>query len=566
MIDMRGRLVWGCLPHFTGDPVFCNLLDSARDDGFWDFELENFARSEQRYLPHTAILETILHDAQGGAVKITDFAPRYEDADDNLLKPAAICRIVETVSGSPRLRSRLKPLFANGAAAPVIQGATYSGGDLVLTLTTDAPAGDGFFTPSGPVSYWLSSEGACENTGVFVPKILERTRRWWRNFSRGLAVPFEWREEVVRSAITLKLCAFEETGAIVAALTTSIPEAPGSQRNWDYRYCWLRDSLFTVMALNRLGATQAMDGYLGFVMKIAESGRELQPLYGLNAELRIEESESQALSGYRNMGPVRFGNAAYFQQQNDVWGAAILALAQAFVDTRCDRVGTLEDFHKLEAWGESAAKNFDQPDAGIWEFRTIGRIHTFSAMMCWVACDRLARIAGWLTLDGRYAYWREKADSMRAVILERGWSEEHQSFVEPFGGHHLDASLLLMHEFGFIDAKDPRFVKTVDAIGQKLMQDRLLYRYVHEDDFGAPEVAFTVCTFWYIDALAATGREAEARDHFNWILGLRNHLGLLSEDLHFKTHELWGNYPQTYSMCGLINSALRLSKSWREGI
>jgi GH15 family glucan-1,4-alpha-glucosidase len=155
---------------------------------------------------------------------------------------------------------------------------------------------------------------------------------------------------------------------------------------------------------------------------------------------------------------------------------------------------------------------------------------------------------------------------MRAVILERGWSEEHQSFVEPFGGHHLDASLLLMHEFGFIDAKDPRFVKTVDAIGKQLMEDRLLYRYVHEDDFGAPEVAFTVCTFWYIDALAATGREAEARDHFNWILGLRNHLGLLSEDLHFKTHELWGNYPQTYSMCGLINSALRLSKSWREGI
>jgi GH15 family glucan-1,4-alpha-glucosidase len=568
LIDRNGAVVWGCLPHFAGDPVFCNLVDTGSAEGLWEFELENFVRSEQRYIANTAILETCLYDDRGGAIRIVDFAPRFMQ-DEKIHNPAALCRIVTTLAGAPRVRMNLKPRFASGSAAPEIarEGnvTAYKGEKLSVTLTADAPQGD-CFTPAQPACYWLDVSGPCENVSAAAADALKRTTAWWREFTRALTLPFEWQHEVIRSAITLKLCTYEETGAIVAALTTSIPEAPGSQRNWDYRFCWLRDALFTLTALNRLGTTQSMVNYFRFVMKIAETGQELQPLYGIHLGTRAEEMESTLLAGYRGMGPVRFGNQAYVQQQNDVWGSVILALAQSFADARCESMGTIEDFQKLEAFGESAARFFDKPDAGIWEFRTIDRVHTFSAVMCWVACDRLARIAGWLGIEDRRVYWREKADAIHAAVMEHGWSEKHQSFVEPFGGEHLDASLLLLHEVGFIDAKDPKFVKTVDAIGKKLMRDKLLYRYVYEDDFGRPEVAFTVCAFWYVDALAACGREEEARAHFTWLLGLRNHLGILSEDLHFKTHELWGNYPQTYSMVGIINSALRLSKSWREGI
>ena len=286
----------------------------------------------------------------------------------------------------------------------------------------------------------------------------------------------------------------------------------------------------------------------------------------ISLEHIIEEYESEALKGYRGMGPVRFGNQAYVQQQNDVWGAVILAVTQAFFDHRLTRPGTLEDFYRLEKFGESALKNWDKPDAGIWEFRTFGRVHTFSAVMCWVALDRLAMIAEKLNLAERAEFWRNHADDVHAQIMERAWNEDLQSFVEPLDGDDVDASLLLLHELKFIDGKDPKFVSTVKHIEKTLMQDGLLYRYVSEDDFGKAEVAFTVCTFWFIDALAAAGETEQARRHFEWLLSKRNHVGLLSEDMDFETHELWGNFPQTYSLVGLINSAMLLSKTWRDAI
>ncbi len=580
LINRLGAVVWSCMPYFDGDPVFSALVNDFKgeDDewGFWDFELIDFDRAEQEYIENTAVLVTRLYDTHGNVLQITDCAPRYMHYG-RFFKEQIICRRIEPIVGTPRVRVRVRPRFNNGATPPIVtRGGNhirYVSPDLTMRLTTNAPISyiydeapfrisqnyTFFFGPDEPVQHNIAATGR---------KFIENTVRYWRDFSRSLALPYEWQEALIRSAITLKMCTFEDTGAVIAAMTTSLPEAPHSERNWDYRYCWLRDALFVVNALNRLNTTRTMEDYMHFIMNVTlnEADDDLQPLYGISLKDIIEEEEASHLKGYRGMGPVRIGNQAYVQQQNDVWGSVLLALSQAFFDKRLIQQGAVEDFHALEKFGERAAANFDKPDAGIWEFRTMGRVHTFSAVMCWVACDRLARIAAKFGLDDRAGHWRGTADKMREVIIKEAWNEDKNSFVEPFGGDGVDASLLLLHEVGFIEPTDPRFVGTVEFVEKELCHEELLYRYTHEDDFGAPEVAFTVCTFWYIDALAAIGRKEEARAKFEWLLDKRNHLGMLSEDIDIKTHELWGNFPQTYSMVGLINSAMRLSRSWHEVI
>jgi GH15 family glucan-1,4-alpha-glucosidase len=397
-------------------------------------------------------------------------------------------------------------------------------------------------------------------------EFLERTHDYWIEWTRSLSIPFDWQDAVIRAAITLKLCHLEETGAIVAAMTTSIPEAPGSERNWDYRYCWLRDTWFVVHSLNRLGATRTMEGFLHYITNVVSSSEDghLQPVYGVSLDARLPEREIPQLAGYRGMGPVRVGNQAWERVQNDVYGSVVLACTQTFFDQRLIHPGSEKLFERLERVGEQAVKLYDQPDAGLWELRTRARVHTFSSLMCWAACDRLAKIARSLDLAERACHWREHADRMHAVICERAWSQERGSFVESFEGEDLDASLLLIELLGFLEPEDPRYVGTVRAIERELRRGDYLFRYHAADDFGPPETAFNICTFWFIEALAATGRRDEARALFENMLARRNHVGLLSEDLHPETGELWGNFPQTYSMVGLIMCAMRLSRSWEE--
>jgi GH15 family glucan-1,4-alpha-glucosidase len=371
---------------------------------------------------------------------------------------------------------------------------------------------------------------------------------------------------VLRAAITLKLSTFDDTGAVIAAMTTSIPEMAHSGRNWDYRYCWLRDAYFVVHALNRLGATATLERYLGYIVNIVagSSDQRLQPLYGIGGEQHLSEHEATALAGYRGMSPVRVGNDAYRQVQHDSYGAVVLALTQTFFDARLARPGDEPLFRRLEPLGELAAALFDQPDAGPWEYRGHEKVHTYSAVMCWAACDRLARIAGHLGLTGDAERWRARADGMHATIVEYGFNDARGAFVESFGGERLDASLLLLHELDFVDGDDPRFAATVNAIEAELRRGDHVFRYIEADDFGAPDNAFNICTFWFIDALDAVGRSDEARRLFDNMLAATTRLGLLSEDIDPTTNELWGNFPQTYSMVGLINSALRLSRRWED--
>ncbi|MDZ4131487.1 MAG: glycoside hydrolase family 15 protein, partial [Hydrogenophaga sp.] len=343
---------------------------------------------------------------------------------------------------------------------------------------------------------------------------------------------------------------------------------PAAQRNWDYRYCWLRDAFFVVRALNSLAEVGTLEDYLRWLSNVVVGARDgdasghIQPLHGIGLERELPERICETLPGYRGMGPVRVGNQAQEHFQHDVYGNVVLAAAQAFHDRRLLHPAGLAEFERLEAVGEQAARVFDQPDAGMWELRTRARVHTSSALMCWAACDRLAKIALTLDLPGRAAHWGDRAAAMRDRILRESWSEERQAFAESFGGRDLDASVLLMVEVGFIDPMDPRFVATLAALEEHLCDGPYMRRYEAADDFGKPETAFNICTFWRIDALARTGRKAEARAIFETMLAARNPLGMLSEDTHATTGEMWGNYPQTYSMVGVINAAMRLSAPW----
>ena len=576
LIDPRGRIVWSCMPRFDGDPVFSALL--ANDDGgrgAFSVELQDFAHSEQHYLRNTAILLTTMHDRSGGVVEITDFAPRFKQFGRTFY-PMMIVRRLRPLAGSPTVRIRLQPVANYGADNPSLTFGSnhirYVAPQLVLRLTTDASVTAVVeqtpFVLDRDVTLLLGpDETVPEAPGEVGQRFFGGTRNYWHDWVRFLGIPFEWQEEVIRAAITIKLAAFDDTGAIVAAMTTSLPEAPGSGRNWDYRHCWLRDSYFVVSALNRLSATRTMERYLHYIVNIAANPalKRLQAVYGINGRARLDESVIESLPGFHGMGPVRTGNAAYRQVQNDVYGAVVLSATHIFFDQRIDRPGTEAHFRRLESLGEMARAVFGRPDAGIWELRKTQRVHTFSGVMCWVACDRLARIAARLGLAERALYWRGHADAIHRGICEKAWDAKRSSFVASFGGQELDASLLLLNELGFLAADDPRFAGTVAAIERELRRGDFIFRYDHEDDFGRPQNAFIVCTFWFVNALAALGRREEARALFEKLLACRNPLGLLSEDIDPATRELWGNFPQTYSMVGLINSAMRLSASW-EGV
>ncbi|MCA9736984.1 MAG: glycoside hydrolase family 15 protein [Gemmatimonadota bacterium] len=578
LIDDRARMVWTCLPRLDGDPVFCSLLQEEEDPaaGFFDVELSGAVSSTQRYRLNTPILETVLTDDQGAQVEIVDFAPRFP-LYGRTFRPAMLIRQLRPLTGRPRIRLRLRPVGRYGAVRPdTTQGSNHIRfllPEQVLRVTTDGSTSalleERAFVLDQPVTLVLGpDEPVTEAPGDLGRRFLELTTEYWQRWTRGLTIPLEWQDAVIRAAITLKLCTFEDTGAVVAAMTTSIPEAPGTVRTWDYRYCWLRDAYFVVQAMNRLGATKTMESYLRFLMDLAaRSGdNHLQPVYGITGSARLEEIHVDTLPGYRGMGPVRVGNQAHEQVQNDVYGSVVLASMQSFFDQRLVHSGGIDAFRALEPLGEQALLRYDQPDAGPWEYRGRARVHTFSAVMCWAACDRLARIARVLGLDDPAARWRSHADRLHAEIAREAWNPGLGAFAESFGGDSLDASLLLLSDLRFLSPDDPRFRGTVQAIEKDLRRGDYLFRYSADDDFGAPETAFTVCTFWFIGALVATGRRDEARELFEHLLARRNRLGLLSEDIDPITHELWGNFPQTYSMVGIINSAMLLSRPWEDAI
>ncbi len=579
LIDRNGRHVWHGLGRLDGDPVFNALLGgNDPQSGFMDAVFDGMKESRQRYIPNTAILETTIECA-GGTARILDFAPRFRRFG-RMFRPPMLMRRFEPVAGRPRVTLRLRPTFDYGARkSQVTVGSNhirYYGDAAVLRLTTDASLNyvmhETEFSLDRPLTMIVGAdESITDNVDQLSRTFLSETEIYWQGWVRDLNIPFDWQVAVIRAAITLKLCSYEDTGAVLAALTTSVPEAAGTVRNWDYRFTWLRDAFFTVTALNRLSVTRTMESYVRFIIDVVEAGskrgevQDVAPLFPIAPGTDTVERLIDTLPGYRGYGPVRIGNAAVGQRQNDVYGSMVLTAAQMFWDERLPRQGDVELYRQLCAVGNEAHRAALTPDAGLWEYREREEVHTFSAAMCWAAQHRLGMIARRVGLGGESREWLAKAGVLRQEIMQRGTTSDGW-LSGVLDREMADASSLVLPEIGLLRSDDPRFHATIDMVSRKLMKNGFIMRYIEADDFGAPSNAFLLCTFWYIDALASVGRREEALELFNNVLARRNHVGLLSEDLDPRTGELWGNFPQTYSQVGLILSAMRLSRSWEEGL
>jgi GH15 family glucan-1,4-alpha-glucosidase len=576
LVSREGRQIWFCFPRLDGDPVFCALLGGGEPDtGFMDVVVRDAVASTQSYVLNTCVLETTITDSSGASLKLIDFAPRFERYG-RTFRPPLLVRRIQPVQGRPRLRVRIRPRFNYGTVAGAVNIGSnhvrHQGPNSTLRVTSDMPLSyildETEFVLDRPLSLFVGAdEPIPENPDTLAQSFLNETVIYWQRWVRGLSVPFDWQEEVIRSAITLKLCSYEDTGGIVAALTTSIPEAPNTVRNWDYRYCWMRDAFFTVGALNRLGATRTMEGFIRFVIDAAlrEEEVNIAPLYPIRSGTVVDERIAEALPGFRGMGPVRIGNAAASQPQNDTYGSIILTASQMFWDTRLS--GSLDTslYQHLRAIGQTAARVALEPDAGPWEYRGRRVVHTYSAVMCWAGIHRLSMIADKLGETADAALWRSHAKALRAEILKRATTKDGWISGQ-FDAEIADASSLLLPEVGFLPPDDERFGKTLDLVRERLMHHGFAMRYTEADDFGRPESAFLICTFWYVDALALAGRREEARELFSRALSCRNHVGLLSEDFDPVAKMLWGNFPQAYSHVGLIHSAARLSRGWEEAL
>jgi len=562
------------MPRFDSPAVFAEILGDE-DAGTWSLlpEKENY-QTKQYYLRNTNVCITEYHLENGDRYDVCDFAPRFDKVHD-YYRPPQLMRIIRPVKGTPRLRVKLNPRFDYGRIAPdtSISGDSivYRSGSYRLFLETDLPftyvLSEQPFELTG-TRYAVLSHGepfgqplkfACE-------EYLDRTIAYWRKWVKHCNTPFEYQNAVIRSALALKLHVYEDTGAIIAATTTSIPESPTGGRNWDYRYCWLRDAYFVVHVLNQLGQFEEMEKFLQFLhnLSVAEPNADIQPVYGIGGERDLTERILPWLKGFRGLGPVRVGNAAYSHAQYDAYGEMVLAIAPLFFDNRLDRIDLERAFESVRQLVERAIHTFDAPDAGIWEFRGDRQHHLFSKVMSWAAVDRGLKIASRMGMGERFPSWTAACERMRTTIEDRGWNPTSKMYTQIYGSADADASNLLMSALNFHPGQNERFRSTVEQYEKMLMQRGYVFRYRNSDDFGLPEHAFSICNFWMVDALVAVGRTEEARQLFERLLKCSNHVGLMSEDIDPVGHELWGNFPQAYSHVGIINSAFRLSKSWND--
>jgi GH15 family glucan-1,4-alpha-glucosidase len=570
LVHRTGSIVWCCLPRFDSEPVFGTLLDE-QGAGSFVVGAADGRPGTQRYLPNTNILETRFEDADG-SFRVRDFAPRFQQYD-RMFRPTQIVRIVEPLSGTPRVRVECTPRLGWSRQTPVpLVGSNHirwEGFAAPLRLTTDLPlsylAGKPF-TLTGTGRFVLSWGPPVEEPLTsLAERLLAETQRYWQRWVKHCNIPPHFQDAVIRSALALKLHCFEDTGAIVAATTTSIPEAPGSGRTWDYRYCWLRDSYYVLEAFRLLGHFEERERFVDYLLQVTGSAPDLQlaPLYRVDGGTDLEERILTDWPGFGGHGPVRVGNGAGLHTQNDVYGETLLALAPIFADDRFEAERTPATLDLVHRLARKAIAVAGQPDAGIWEYRTTWQPQTFSSLMCWAAADRTANIAARHAPQGAAAF-REAADRLREEIIARAWNEKSGSFAGTWGASDLDASCLQMVNLRFLPANDPRLIGTVQAIRKNLTRGHWLYRYHLDDGFGFPSVAFIICTFWLVEALSLLGQRDEARQLLETVIPARSPLGLLGEDIDPESLQLWGNFPQAYSHVGLIHAAFAASPRWHD--
>lgn len=570
LVARTGEIVWCCLPRFDAEPVFSSLLDE-RDGGRFLVGAAGGEAGTQRYLPNTNVLETRFETAEG-AFRVIDFAPRFSQYD-RYFRPTQLLRVVEPIAGTPRIRVACDPRLGWSRAVPgTLQGSNhvrYEGFASPLRLTTDIPIsylGGQPFALTGRRHLVLTWGAPVEEPlPALCDRFLAETVRYWQRWVKHCDIPPLFQDEVIRSALALKLHCFEDTGAIVAATTTSIPEAPGSGRTWDYRYCWLRDAYYVLGAFRLLGHFEERESFVQYLLNIAAGNPalDLAPLYRIDGTSELDERILEEWPGYAGERPVRIGNAAALHRQHDVFGEMVLALAPVFLDDRFHAERSRETLELLERLGQKAIAVAGTPDAGIWEYRTGATTQTFSSLMCWAAADRVAMVAA-RHRPARAGEYQAAAAKIHGEILARAWNADLKSFAATYDGKSLDAALLQLAPLRFLPADDPRLGATIDAVAGRLARDGWLFRYHDDDGFGPPTVAFIICTFWLVEALAAVGRTADARVVFDRARSALSPVGLLSEDYATAGLRMWGNFPQAYSHVGLIHAAFAASPRWSD--
>lgn len=571
LVSKDASVDWLCFPKFDSSSVFAKILDD-KIGGSFSLHLDDCYASTQEYIDETAILQTKF-TSEAGSFVVIDFLPRYFIESKQYHHPPELIRLIKPISGSPKLKINYDPKlnYARGKTH------LYAKKDFIVALTNDKNF-DSIFLYSNLENKTILDSKEIElkdelffvmsyhekievPTADYVKLEYERTYVYWRNWLSKNPTYSKYQAEINRSAITLKLLSYDKSGAILAALTTSLPETIGEVRNWDYRFCWIRDASMVVKVVSQLGHKRMAKKYLQFIVDIIPNKDEkLQIMYGINKEKNLTETFLEHLSGYHESAPVRIGNAAYSQKQNDIYGILMDVIHQEIVKlgTTIDNLEQLWDITKGIVWVVN--KHWHEPDKGIWEFRNEDRHFTFSKVLCWVAIDRAIKLAHILGKTYKANHWLALEKEIRNEIMDKAWNEKVGAFTQSYGAKDLDASVLLMHSYGFIEPKHPKFVSTVHAIGRELTFEGLLYRYKNEDDFGLPSSSFTICTFWYINSLQAIGEVEEATKLFDKLLTYANHLGLFSEDIDFSTKRLLGNFPQAYSHLALIETAINLNE------
>lgn len=566
LIDDTARVVWLCWPRFDSSSVFCHLLDSEIGGSFSIQPSDPF-KSTQSYLQNTNVLRTEFHSKRG-CFEVIDFAPRFMQYDRSF-RPTTLVRIVRPISGEPLIHVQCNPTYEYAKIVPERTFGSnhirFEGLPSQLRLTSNASitylldetpfllTKDLYFVLTWGRPLEAPIKETCET-------FFERTVNYWHRWVKRCTLPNVFQDEAIRSALVLKLHQYEETGAIIAASTTSIPEAPGTVRNWDYRYCWIRDAFFTLSAFRYLGQTEELELFAEYFRNIAarSAPSRLQPLYAIDLRSELDEIELTHLKGYKGHAPVRIGNQAYTHIQNDIYGEVLLAIAPLFLDPRFIADEGARSVKLLESLLTHISSKLSEQDAGLWEFRNTMQLHTFSVLMHWLGGREARKIAQKLKLSRLEA---KAVSIMRRAeqILERKcWNSKLGCYTQAAGTTEIDASLLCMITDGYLKSSPKKMSSHLKAIEKRLVRkDGLVYRYLHKDDFGRPHSTFTVCGFWYIEALCRSGQEAKAYRLLKQYSGYSNHLGLYSEDLNPEDFSLWGNFPQTYSHVGLINAAFQ---------
>jgi GH15 family glucan-1,4-alpha-glucosidase len=571
LVSYKGSIDWCCLPDFDSPSIFARLIDND-NGGFFSIIVDDKYTITQKYLIWTNVLITEFR-SDLGTFEIIDFMPRYKLIDDDYFAPAEIYRYIKYISGTPTFRVKYCPMF-NYAREPV---SNVKEDNYIRTYSRITPTDCIYLYSSLSFNDILESKVITITEHQFLllsynQKLIDidinrvylefqRTKVYWLNWTNRSKKYDKYNEEITRSLLVLKIMSYQPTGAVLAALTTSIPETIGEVRNWDYRFCWLRDASMSLETLIKMGHSYSARRFLEYLKRILKSKNEsFQIMYGIRGEKELTETELSHLAGYENSKPVRIGNAAYSQRQNDVFGY-LLNIIHQYYEFFPGTLDELEDIWEIvRNICRTISTHWEKPDKGIWEIRSEDKHFVFSKVMSWVAMDRATKIASSLNKPYYAETWEGIANDIKEDVLRNGWKENLQTFTQTYCNSELDASLLLMAEYGFISPDDPKYKKTVIAVKNALLYNGLVYRYKNHDDFGKPMSSFTICTFWLVQALFRIGLKEDAKNIFEDLLACSNHLGLFSEDIHFTTKRLLGNFPQAYSHLALINTATLFSE------